>query len=226
MHQTRDLLLDCRTALRRADPRFENTPLKGRLDSVIVKMGQAAETQRAIEQAQPGPPAAARVAYAWQSAARELRQSHPEVYEHLWNRVLKRLDTKVMDDSTQEIDVLQRSLESAQQALSAAEVELGELRKALATAVANPAAEAPAPSANGVQAPPGHLWELEAPTPPGPALFKAVAAGMRGFAPHELEWCLSEAMVRTGFQKTPVQLLEQGEAGLARLLLETTAAAA
>jgi hypothetical protein len=231
MHQTRDLLLDCRTALRRADPRFENTPLKGRLDSVIVELGQAGDASRALERVQPGAPAAARVAYAWQSATRELRQSHPEIYEHLWNRVLKRLDAKTMDDSTQEIDALQRSLENAQQALSAAEGELGELRAALVAAVANPTPGPSAPDGNGVHALPDRAWELEAPAapaapgPPGPALFHAVAAGMRSFTPDELEWCLSEAMVHTGFQRTPVQLLEQGEAGLARLLLETAAAA-
>lgn len=218
MHHTRHLLLDCRAALRRTDPGFEDSPLGKRLDSAILEMGQADDARRAREEAKPEHPVAARVAYAWQSVARELRHSHPEVYQRLWDQVLKRLDARAMGDSTQEIEALQRTAESAQRALSAAEAEIAGLRTALAAAVANPARESAPQGGGGMAASPDNT--------PGPALFRDVAAGARSFAPHELEWCLSEAMVRTGFQRTPVQLLEEGEAGLARLLLETAAAAA
>jgi hypothetical protein len=214
MQQTRDLLLDCRVALRRTDPRFDDSPLKRQLDSVIVEMGQAEDARRIREEARPEQPlAAARVAYTWQSVARELRHSHPEVYQRLWEQVLKRLEAKAIDDPAQEIDALQHSLESAQLALSAAEREIGELRAALANGAATPE-----------RAPAGD--DPQATTALGPAVFQAVAAGEREFTPQELEWCLTEAMVRTGFLRTPVQLLEQGEAGLARLMLETVPAAA
>ena len=35
----------------------------------------------------------------------------------------------------------------------------------------------------------------------------------------EREWCLSEAMVLSGFRKTPVQLIESGEPELAKMIL-------
>jgi len=37
------------------------------------------------------------------------------------------------------------------------------------------------------------------------------------FTPEEREWCVSEAMVLTGFLKTPVELLREGEAVIARM---------
>ena len=220
MPHTRHLLLDCRAALRRTDPAFEDTPLGERLDAAILAIGQADDARRVEAQAAPGKPMAGRVAYAWQSVARELRHSHPDVYQRMSEQVLKRLDLDALDDPAEEIEALLKSLDTTEQARTRLEAEAAGLRDALAEAVARP----PEPAADE-NAGTGTPAPAAANGAPGPALLHAVANGLRSFAPDELEWCISEALVLTGFQKTPVQLLEAGEAGLARLLLEATAAA-
>ena len=55
---------------------------------------------------------------------------------------------------------------------------------------------------------------------PTHAVLQAVADGTRKFTREEREWCVTEAMVLTGFTRTPVQLIEAGEPALARILLE------
>ena len=52
------------------------------------------------------------------------------------------------------------------------------------------------------------------------ARFHAVADGRRALTREQREWCVGEAMVLTGFMHTPVQLLERGEAALARIILD------
>lgn len=218
MKEIRNLLLDCRAALRKGDPRFEDSPLGRRLDASILEVGRAAE-QRQVQATQaqapavvPDKPVAQRVAYAWQGAARELRQTHPELYQRLWEKVLALLDVGVLEDPASEIAALQEKLAAGERALASANTELAALH-------ATPAAATPAGSPAAGMA---------ASTQPGPSGFpsraelEAVVAGTRAFGKDELECCIGEALVRTGFQRTPVQLLEDGEAGLARLLLEST----
>jgi hypothetical protein len=61
--------------------------------------------------------------------------------------------------------------------------------------------------------------EMEAPMP-SRAVLEAVIAGERRFSKAQLEFSIAEAMVLTGWQQTPLELLEQGEAWLAALLLK------
>ena len=75
-----------------------------------------------------------------------------------------------------------------------------------ATAVAQPgAARAPEPQD----------------TVPSPELLSAAAAGAATFTREQREWCVGEAMVLTGFQYTPVELLEKGDSHIAKLILQT-----
>ena len=45
MKDIRNLLLDCRTALRRADKQFEDSPLADRLGDAIIGISRAAACQ-------------------------------------------------------------------------------------------------------------------------------------------------------------------------------------
>ena len=45
-------------------------------------------------------------------------------------------------------------------------------------------------------------------------------APLRFFNKEQREWCVGEAMVVTGFQFTPVELIEKGDAAMARLILD------
>lgn len=61
--------------------------------------------------------------------------------------------------------------------------------------------------------------EMEAPMP-GRAVLEAVIAGQRKFTKAQLEFTIAEAMVLTGWQQTPLELMQQGEPWLAGLILE------
>ena len=153
----------------------------------------------------PATHAAQQVAYAWQVAARELRFTHPELHAHLTERVRKLLDVEVLDDPAIEIQKLQALNTALTLAADAARRELEQLREALGGAV------------------PGIDTRVRAePTDPAPprAVLQEVAEGARAFTREEREWCVTEAMVLTGFLKTPVELLQAGEPALARIILD------
>ena len=57
-------------------------------------------------------------------------------------------------------------------------------------------------------------------TVPTPELLAAAAAGAVSLSKEQREWCVGEAMVVTGFQYTPVELIEKGDAAIARLILD------
>jgi len=61
--------------------------------------------------------------------------------------------------------------------------------------------------------------EMEAPMP-GRAVLEAVIAGERKFTKPQLEFSIAEAMVLTGWQQTPLELMAQGEPWLAELILK------
>lgn len=67
--------------------------------------------------------------------------------------------------------------------------------------------------------------EMDAPMP-GRAVLEAVIAGERKFTKQQLEFSIAEAMVLTGWQQTPLELMEQGEAWLADLILKNQAGTA
>ena len=64
--------------------------------------------------------------------------------------------------------------------------------------------------------------ELQAPMP-GQAVLEAVIAGERRFTKAQLEFSVSEAIVLTGWEMTPIEIMEKGEAWLAELILRNHA---
>jgi len=65
--------------------------------------------------------------------------------------------------------------------------------------------------------------EMQAPMP-GQAVLEAVIAGERRFTKAQLEFSVSEAIVLTGWEMTPLEIMEKGEAWLAELILRNHAA--
>ena len=211
MIEIRNLLLDCRAALRRADRKFESTPLADVLDDEILRIGRESEPKPASEEP-VAKPHALPIAYAWQAAARELRSSHPEVHELLSRRVHERLREKVVDSAAGEIDALRAELHKSEACRSRLEQELAAARMELDIARSSPAI-APAAMAGGAPQP------ARDPRIPDQELLRAVANGTAVLSDDHRDWCLAEAMVLTGFERTPVQLMEDGEAALAALIL-------
>jgi hypothetical protein len=64
--------------------------------------------------------------------------------------------------------------------------------------------------------------EMEAPMP-GQAVLEAVIAGERRFTKAQLEFSLSEAIVLTNWEMTPLELMEKGEPWIASLILKNHA---
>jgi hypothetical protein len=68
--------------------------------------------------------------------------------------------------------------------------------------------------------PPVHKQAVEpAEIAPTRETLLAVAEGTRALTRGEREWCVGEAMVLCGFTRTPAQLLDDGEAAMARIIL-------
>lgn len=67
--------------------------------------------------------------------------------------------------------------------------------------------------------------EMQAPMP-GQAVLEAVIAGERRFTKAQLEFSVSEAIVLTGWEMTPIEIMEKGEPWLAELILKHHHAAA
>ena len=234
MKALRNLLLDCRTTLRRADPNFARSQLSEQLDDTIIELGQNAGQ---AELPEPETRTAQQVAYAWQSATRDLRFSHPELHAKLQARVLQLLDVDVLHDPASEIHALQAKVQEDEARLRDAVAELSALRQSLADAVPNLDGNVPAPEAARLRlrmlvdsATRGGGMPRPAPKDPGTIgltreELQAVASGQRALGREEREWCIGEAMVLSGFQKTPLQLLADGEPALARLILEAPSSA-
>lgn len=241
MKKIRNLLLDCRTALRKAHKDFDDHPLRETLDDTIIELGEAVVRQQ-LEAAPPPPrpvasPVGQRVAYAWQSVAREMRRTHPELYQDMLARVTERLDEEVLDDPQDEIDTLRQRLRERQAEAALATAELAALRAALEAAV--PLEDAYGGSdaeraqvrlellvkaaSHGGGLPktaPGAVKMAEESHVPGRGILQAVAAGQRPLSAGQREWCVGEAMVLTGFAHDPTELIARGDAALAQLVLD------
>jgi len=273
MKDLRALLIDCRIELRKTVRDFEKSELCDRINAAITDLArQQAAPQIAAAQAKAAEVAAAaepagkaqtanQVGLAWQTAARDLRFSHPHVYEALGQRVMALLGQKAMTDPANEIEQLNKSVlvarklkEMADQqrgeayqerdaalktrdelmgALAQAVPELDDSGDAMATAFARVqllqqrAAGSASRAASGFGGGYGGgnggasgapAAPVEGPIP-SPETLAAIAAGKRGFTKEQREWALGEGMVLSGFRQTHVELLEQGEAALAKMIL-------
>lgn len=249
MKDLRSLLIDCRIELRKLSRDFQKTELCERLDLAIQAAINASTTASADAVNEALPPEKAQtvsqVALAWQTAARDLKFSDPAIHARLSERVMRLLGAKSLVDPATEILQLEQqsgtlqariaALEKEQQALM---VERDALLGALATAVpklkdggdrlavalARVAwLKAEADKAAAAAASPGKAGK-RAPEPqdtvPTPELLTAAAAGAAPFTKEQREWCVGEAMVLTGFQFTPVELIEKGDAAMAKIILD------
>lgn len=250
MKDLRALLIDCRIELRKQARDFQKSELCERLDLAIQAQSSAtasAALAEAAHEAGPGPgteksQTVSQVALAWQTAARDLKFSEPALYTRLSEKVMRLLGAKTLVDPATEILQLEARLKELEARVEAAEaghralsVEHDTLLGAVAKAVpklrdggdrlavalarlawlkteADKGAAAPAIAAKRPAEPQD--------TVPTPELLGAVAAGAASLTKEQREWCVGEAMVLTGFQYTPVELLEKGDAHIARLIVD------
>jgi hypothetical protein len=141
MKDLRALLIDCRIELRKSVRDFEKSELCDRINAAVIELAKAAANPAPAAAATEAAPAAApasapeppgkaqtanQVGLAWQTAARDLRFSHPHVYEALGQRVMNLLGQKSMVDPAIEIEQLNKSVLVARKLKELADQQRGE----------------------------------------------------------------------------------------------------
>ena len=242
MKDLRNLLIDCRIELRKYIKDFHKTEMCDKLDVAIANAGKP---QTEVAAAEPAIGAnktltTNQVGLAWQRAARDLKFSHPDLFEKLGQDVMRLLDAKTMVDPGTELELLgvevekmkatQAKLKKEQDAVAA---ERDAILGALATAVpqlddsADRFATALAriewlqSTAATKQVIAGKSGNQEAPQEgpvPSDAVLVGIIAGSRNFSKDQLDWALGEAMVLCGFQFTPHELIQQGHPHIAKII--------
>src|SRR5207342_2173261 len=148
MKELRTLLIDCRIELRKLVRDFHKTELCERLDVAVQSLGNAGGAEMDLKQAPT--PAAVRevketsnqVALAWQTAARDLKFSHPTLYDQMSKKVMSKLGVKTLVDNVDElrqledtVGELKKQQQVADKAKHSVEIERDALLGALASAV-------------------------------------------------------------------------------------------
>lgn len=242
MKDLRNLLIDCRIELRKHIKDFHKTEMCDKLDVAIASAGKP---QAAVAASEPAIGAnktltTNQVGLAWQRAARDLKFSHPDLFEKLGHDVMRLLDAKTMVDPGTELELLgvevekmklaQAKLKKEQDAvvierdailgaLATAVPQLDDSADRFATALARiewlqttAAAKQPV-NAKGAS----NEAPQEGPVPTDAALV-GIIAGSRNFTKDQLDWALGEAMVLCGFQFTPHELVQQGHPHIAKII--------
>jgi hypothetical protein len=247
MKELRTLLIDCRIELRKLVRDFHKTELCERLDVAVQSLAGAAGEGETLKQ--PPKPEVVQnvketsnqVALAWQTAARDLKFSHPTLYDQMSKKVMSKLGVKTLVDQVEELRELEDQVSElkkqqlvADKARQALEIERDALLGALATAVPELSdggdrigvalsridflrkqAESGGGKSGGRAAAAAVEEENRIPSAEVIAL---VAAGSRRFTNAQREWSVGEAMVLSGFSLTPMELIEQGDAKIAEIL--------
>ena len=242
MKDLRNLLIDCRIELRKHIKDFHKTEMCDKLD---VAIASASKPQTEVLASEPAIGAnktltTNQVGLAWQRAARDLKFSHPDLFEKLGQDVIRLLDTKTMVDPATELEQLGVEVEKMKAAqvkfkkeqdavvaerdailgaLATAVPQLDDSADRFATALARiewlqtkVAARQPANVKASVNEAP-----QEGPVPSDEALI-GIIAGSRNFSKDQLDWALGEAMVLCGFQFTPHELIQQGHPHIAKII--------
>jgi hypothetical protein len=254
MKDLRALLIDCRIELRKLSRDFQKSELCERIDLAIqsaatgtftpsgeppvnealLSAGSGAEKGQTVSQ----------VALAWQTAARDLKFSDPQIHSRLSEKVIRLLSAKTLVDPGEEILQLEKQVAALrgdvaakEKAARAIELERDAVLGALATKVPTLkdggdrlgvalarvdwlVAAAEKAGRQGASSSPTQRAPDPQDAVPTPELLAAAAAGATQFTKEQREWCVGEAMVVTGFQFTPVELIEKGDAAVAKLILD------
>jgi len=249
MKELRTLLIDCRIEQRKLVRDFHKTELCERLDVAVQSLGAAGGAEMDLKQ----PPSAStvrevketsnQVALAWQTASRDLKFTHPTLYDQMSKKVMSKLGVKTMVDQVDElrqledtVGELKKQQQVADKAKHAVEIERDALLGALATAVPELSDGGDrvgvalarivllkTQATKGGGGGPAHGSQKAAEEEnrvPSPEVLATVMSGGRGFTNAQREWCVGEAMVLSGFAFTPMELIEQGDAKIAKIIAD------
>jgi hypothetical protein len=194
MKHLRDLLMDCRIELRTLVRDFQKTELCKRIDEARDALLHAPEPAAGDERGSD------RIAQAWQASAEDLRLTAPAIYDLLAKKVAQRLAAMPVPAPAPEPPAATTEPAPVAAAVSADTPVTTGLAAEQAAAPASVAADA-------------HI--------PNEAMLTSIAASKRRFTEAQREWCVGEAMVRSGFSIDPEEFIARGDNEMARYILES-----
>jgi hypothetical protein len=244
MKKLRSLLIDCRIALRKQFRDFQKTELCEKLDEAINQLS-AYDAEKSTSASEPAiglnkTHTTNQVGLAWQRAARDLKFSQPDLYKKLSDDVMRLLDTKTLVDPGAEFEQLGTEVLDLKQAQVQAQKDYQTLvneRDALLGALAQAVPQLDDSADRFATALARIQWldnsvktaqlqfetkaekdkQNEGPMPSDDTLTHIIS-GQRSFSKDQLDWAIGEAMVLCGFQYTPNELLDRGQAHIAQVI--------
>lgn len=201
MKDVRDLLMDCRIEMRLHVRDFHKTELCKRIDEAREALLHGSTVSASVPTVSVE--GADRVAHAWQAAAEDIKLTAPAFYELLAKKVASRLAALPPETSPEPAVEDISNTQGASRAVDAANGVA-----AVSGAIAVTLAPTPAPFADADH----HV--------PSAEMLTSIAASKRRFTEAQREWCVGEAMVRTGFSIDPEEFIARGDNEMARFILE------
>lgn len=213
MKEVRDLLMDIRIELRQHVRDFHKTELCKRIDDTRDALLHGPQASAVTVAAPASVEGADRVAQAWQGAAKDLKLTAPAIYELLAKKVAARLAAMPA------VAPVAESPAPASTIVSDTPPDAPPVPASPVVATANSEAEVLGHDAT-TATPSVMMVAVEAHIPSSEVLA-AIVASKRRFTEAQREWCVGEAMVRSGFSIDPEEFIARGDNEMARFILET-----
>jgi hypothetical protein len=213
----RDLLADCRIELRTLMRDFHKSELCRRIDEARAELasdGTPAATT-------PLPAAAIstdRIAQAWRLAAEDLKITAPAIHQLLAKKVAQHLAASATNADANAPVIAADSPAAAPESVAPAETAAAEAAET-ASSVDGDAAAATTPEAAAVE--PVVATAPSDPLAPSHDDLVAISRHKRRFSEAQREWCVGEALIRSGFTINPNDFIGGGDHAMALYLLES-----
>jgi hypothetical protein len=212
MKEVRDLLMDIRIELRQHVRDFHKTDLCKRIDDTRDALLHGPRAMAATAAANVTLEGADRTAQAWQGAAEDLKLTAPAIYELLAKKVAARLAA---------MPALMPAASPAPESTASAQATATQSSGAVAASTVTVTVEAEVVLHDAATATPSLMMVAVEAHIPNADMLAAIAASKRRFTEAQREWCVGEAMVRSGFSIDPEEFIARGDNEMARYILET-----
>lgn len=208
MKKIRDLLADCRIELRSLVRDFHKTELCRRIDDARAELaldGSPAANAPPVQTSLAPDSSSDRVALAWRTAAEDLRVTSPAIYQLLAKKVAQQLAATAANHEPEQVDTPAAASPEPAEAAPDAAMDTGPTREP----------ELPAQPAS---------VRIDNPIEPSHMDLQAISRQERRFTDAQREWCVGEALIRSGFMIVPEDFIAGGDHAMALYLLESVPA--
>lgn len=222
----RDLLADCRIELRTLMRDFHKSELCRRIDEARVELSRDEAPASAMTAVAASSTAAAStdsIAQAWRLAAEDLRVTAPAIYQLLAKKVAQRLAAAATQANEPVAEDVVETPVPAPEAETMTATDVARDPEA-ADASAVEVVPEPAPEVAVVEP----IVEAVPANPLAPSRddLLSISRHKRRFTEAQREWCVGEALIRSGFTINPNDFIGGGDHAMALYLLETEPGAA